>query len=417
MILPSDIGRIETILLVFPGIATQAHWTEYESVLKIFEPRSKVVIFKHEDPGLRIKISYQSVRGRGNISPAPLFLQRCRDIHCVNHSMSIKTLMGNWEKELTEIAENRPLSYPRWAQDPFCALTDGDHTILLQSMHTHRIADLFLALHLAEDASLRAYIKPTRLALEGGNILATQGKAYIGRDLIHANQQFLQVSEQEVISRLQADLGCSSIIPVGYESPRRKLLHLLGVSRQPLFHIDLFITLGGLSLSGTSRLIFIASPSITAELLKSLMASSPTYKDILTLPSLEEIAYFDDLRFNFIDGEELIDLPIFFHQFRVYSWNNVLVEVIGAQRRVFVPSYIAEIDHELLNPVFRILETAVQDAYASQGFEVVWLRAGGFFRVLAGFGGSLHCAVKVLKRSSIPANASHIDDSDQPPPT
>lgn len=112
-------------------------------------------------------------------------------------------------------------------------------------------------------------------------------------------------------------------------------------------------------------------------------------------------AFFEDVKAAIPCEENVIkELPLLYFHGVFYSWNNCIVEITTISQKVYLPDFRAEDDesNEQLNPVFDVLQEAVEQVYESHGFEVVWIGPGNYMRQLARCGGGLHCITKVLRR-------------------
>jgi hypothetical protein len=397
-LLSSVYGEITEVLIVFPGIPTQASEWEYKGIEKTFDEKGTVHRFKQEAPGCTIRVAQTSFRGDDS---NPL-LGNVRSINDISANMNLLEVLSRWKTELEYIDRGDRLSYRRWAQDPFVTMATEDAVILLQSYYTQRLTDYLLPLQLAEQAGRDFLLKPTRLYLEGGNILCSWKRAYIGKDLLQQNMTLLALSEQDVLAHLKQTMGVAEIKVVGFTAQRQKWMAKPdegNLTWQPLFHIDLFMTLGGKD-KGTGReLIFLANPNLSTHVLQT---ENNTVKRAY-LPKLDTHleAGLEEVKAHFPGNEyRVVDLPIYILNGTCYSWNNCLVEITETTKRVYLPSYVAEIDDQQLNPTFTILEARVDRCYRDEGFEPIWIRSGGFFRIISSHGGSLHCVTKVLRRDA-----------------
>jgi hypothetical protein len=422
-LLSSVEGTIREVLIVFPGIATAASEWEYAAIIETFNPKGTVHKFKQEAPEWNIKVvrsSFRSARGDGVPSPLGAF----RDVNDVTANINLFEMLRRWQGELEALSNGDRLCYRRWAQDPFVTLAWDDAVILLQSYYTHCLADHLLPFQLAEQGGPNLLLKPTRLYLEGGNILCANGIAYVGRDLIQQNEDLHGGCTAGTITQLREVLGVDQVIPIGTAQQHPRFAATEGESAttwQPLFHIDLFLTFGGMDSTTGRQWVFVANARLANELLEREQMQVATEKarlqtagvvpegsgetgrrirlsetEIVNVRGLEEI------RDSFPEVEyAVVELPIYFFLKACYSWNNCLVEVDAGGKRVYLPTYITESDHEKLNPTFEVLEGEVHRRFREAGFEVIPIPSGRFFRILARNGGSLHCAVKILRRDPL----------------
>jgi hypothetical protein len=389
-LLSSVNGEITAVLLVYPGLTCDQGDAEYADIVAAFDRKGAVYRFRMEAPGFTIRVS----RSRGLFHHP----RRTREILDLRPGTNIQSVLASWEAEIKSVRENEILTFRRWAQDPFLVLKTADWTILLDSLHNRRLCDFFLPLEVAQQAGPDFLVRPTRLYLEGGNVLRGNRCVFIGQDLIQDNMNRLEHTEAEVLDEFRQVLGVDEILQVGWgrEVTRLNVDGGEGAETwQPLFHIDMFMSLGGMDAGRGQEVIFLGSPSLAVELLKT--ANNP--KVLASEVEARADGLFQEIGLKLRNaGFRVISLPIFFYDNATFSWNNCLVEVYAGQKRVYLPSYQCAHDPEKLNPSFACLEAEVARIYASQGFEVTWFPNGRFFRTLARHGGSLHCAVKVMAR-------------------
>lgn len=390
-LLSSVYGKIEQVLIVLPGIQTGASEEECLEIIQTFEKDRGVHIFFQEKPGVSIRVTSKSYRSF-DIEKKSLMVvhNNARPVFRMRANLNIESLLTRWKRELDDLNRGKEVYYRRWAQDPFLVLASRYQQVLLESYYSSCLTDHFLALQIAESTDLNLFIKPSRLIIEGGNILCMENVAFIGSELIEKNVKAHACSPEEILELFRSSLGVEEVIEIGISQK------LDAARKQPLFHIDLFVTLGGRSKDSANDLVFIGSPVLTEELLDASHLDQEVQKSEIEPTDIERWHLVDQC---FSSNYRLVRLPIFFREGVCYSWNNALVEIYGEEKRVFLPSYQTMKDTELLNPTFEVLENEVERRFQEEGFEVVWIRSGKFFRIIASHGGSLHCATKVLKRS------------------
>lgn len=428
-------GAIEEVLVVFPGYKNECSSEEYQSIRSYFDLRGSCVyeFFREKPEGKLAVESPPSVlrdggpgkqyrgplRGMSRSQPAlrgiGLSIESektriCREVVGISPKINLLSMFVDWQQEIDQISKEGShfLTFDRWCQDPFVMASDGQYKIIIQSLRQQKASDFFLPLTLSSDIKAkgkgRLLIQPTELYLEGGNILKGKDKIYVGRDLIEKNIEIRKefhpkIDSEQVIRELSEELA-GEIVIVGNSHASSPLKLRAGgggpkndrAVYQPLFHIDLFLTLGGHREDGR-EIVFLGSP----ELGKSILSQQGIYQDRFAIP---DTAMFEGIHKLFPTSQyEVHFLPLFFWQGSTFSWNNALIEVYGDTRRVILPSFqVKGSDDAQLNPCFEFLEEEVKRIYAAAGFEVEWLRDGRFFRLLAEHGGGLHCVTKVLER-------------------
>lgn len=392
-ILSSAYGEIKDTLLVYSGQWTKHSQKEYQAITRYLDPKGKLFQFVYEEPQKGIR--------QQNLPQAPPNYELVRLRQQVNSPYALPEMLANWSEEIESIATKGYMGYRRWTQDPFVVLQDCEKPVLLQSSFHQRVCDFFLPLELARNPETDCLVKPTLLYLEGGNILAGKTCAFIGKDLIRQNMMQRQEEEAKVISDFRIELGVEDVVVLGFGNKREKIpIHPMAreingnsKSYQPLFHLDLFMTIGGME--EEREIVFLASPQLTREVLGA-------QADEMELPTEFE-DHFESIRSSF-DPERfrMVELPIFYHQQTLYSWNNCLVEIYEGNKVVYLPDYIEEEeDVEEINPALEVVQAKVQSIFEQKGFQVNWIESGRMFRRLARFGGSLHCVTKVMRRGPV----------------
>ncbi|WP_266205105.1 hypothetical protein [Pontibacter kalidii] len=160
-------------------------------------------------------------------------------------------------------------------------------------------------------------------------------------------------------------------------------------SVQPVFHIDMFLTLAGRNENGKYR-VLVGDPRMASDLLHN------KYAALATPEAFDEIAaLLTRLKFEVIRNP----LPLVYvddEQRRVRKWyyatyNNALVEVRSAQERtVWLPSY----GHGNW-PELQRTDEENKAIWEQLGFRVILL---GDFHPFAAFAGSVHCIKKYVER-------------------
>jgi hypothetical protein len=159
-------------------------------------------------------------------------------------------------------------------------------------------------------------------------------------------------------------------------------------SSQPVFDLDGFISLAGRSASGAYTLL-VGDPRMAAELTGA------------AVPDHALVDVFDAVAARLAErGFAVVrnPLPLVKHDdavLRTRWWyfassNNVLVEIDGDARTVWLPTY-GDADH----PELRLTDQSNQRIWASLGFEVRPLPS---FHVFARGLGAAHCICKCLSR-------------------
>ena len=244
----------------------------------------------------------------------------------------------------------------------------------------------------------------TGLRLEGGNILADGDVCFVGADLAEENAAFEERFRDEVEGR-------RAIVPIGGDAllprrgPARFAIHPGDLrwreavdrslsrsgTRQPVFHLDMFMTLAGCT--GDSRCrVMIGDPLEASRLIGLPLPEG------FPLRAFDEIALALERR-----GFEVIRNPLPFVYFddpeaRMREWfyasaNNCWVErVEQGQSRVWLPQYGYGAWPEL-----RATDEANASLWRQLGFDVI---PAGDFLPLVDQLGSLNCVSKILEREA-----------------
>lgn len=278
--------------------------------------------------------------------------------------------------------------------------------------------DKFISLILASDGEMDYLIKPTKLLLEGGNILANDSFILAGKDLLAQN--ILQAlgkdgrpeSSRELLEQMdtqfRTEFSVDHVIWVGTDRAREDWSRPGHLTYQPAFHLDLFITLGGKTEDGR-QIVFVGDPKLTQKVLKAeLKDKAPTFpvQIIQHFEVLDEFWLRHEMERGLgMPSFKVVPVPLFIHSRVIYSYNNCLVESYDGETVAYLPEYRVserEDKYERLNPYFKVMASMVEEALLGNGFtKVNWLGPGKFFRKLSLMRGSLHCITKVLKRYPI----------------
>lgn len=410
-------GKIEHLLITLPPSADEYVDQYYQELVSTFSDREKVIRYRNYEPP---RHPSQKIN-HGLLKEMNLEEQ----LHTIIRGREVLSFFGEedfyykYVGDLIEfLKEGTPIANTEWAQDPFSVLeSKSGSTILLQPLFSNRYMDKFISLSLVanHELGLDALIKPTDLLIEGGNVLAGKNFILAGKDLLAQNILRQLKKErgakanpmivEEMENRFHAAYGCDHVIWVGFDRAVQNWKQKKELTYQPAFHIDLFITFGGIDESG-KHLLFQGDPTLSLELLRDKVSSDLLISPPSALEQFGEMKQFWDsyhaTRKPEMPSFNIIPLPLFIYGETIYSYNNCLVEAFDDQKIAYLPNYLVtpeEDQHAQLNPVFEILQKNVADTLYNHGFtKVVWIGPGKFFRTLCLMRGSLHCITKVLKR-------------------
>jgi hypothetical protein len=432
--LSSVYGRIEQVLLVRAGFDNASCDSSLREIISKYEAHGIEVLVLEKDAPQPKPSLHNSADMSFEHPMVSEMLQRGR-----HTELKAEMNLAMWQREFEVITEiGLPLVHSEWAQDGFCVLVhDAQTQVLLQSLSSRRFLDQFVSYELALKRKLSMYLMPTLTEWEGGNVLVGDKFALVGKNTLASNWQKtiqqLQDSDradQILISKafdlmkqdMEAQLGLEEVIWVGYPNVRRDLMNQKHFCYQPLFHIDLFLTLGGKDAAG-SEILFLSDPSLGWALLRSaglhdfigptgLVAcdGEPLTEQMVAYSICRDTNdFFDAYNKSSMAKRQfrLVSLPMLIEAGVVYSWNNCLVEVANESSKAFVPNYImadagsrALVPSEVrMNQKMRVLQDAVERIMQEQGIrEIVWTGHGIFMQHFSRRKGSLHCLTKVLRR-------------------
>jgi hypothetical protein len=303
-----------------------------------------------------------------------------------------------------------------WAEDAYVIVEDKetDEKYFLEPNCFPRWGDGFIGNFASKALNYKRCWLP--LYFEGGNMLVGDDFFMIGADypVLSMNHMFdlLSHNKEESKVHLVRELYQSyfdsdrEMIMVGSTLPvpsrEEKEFELNGEiwkqyyynknekgTVQPVFHIDMFISLAGRDVDGNYR-VLIGDPRMAAELLGQELypyAMAEIFDNIAE--NLERINFKvirNPMPLIYMDDEKT----------KVRTWhfatsNNVMVEIIDEKNKtVWLPSYGYGNWKEL-----KITDQRNKEIWEELGFQVVML---GDFHPLVQYSGSLHCIKKYLAR-------------------
>lgn len=300
------------------------------------------------------------------------------------------TVVSNW----TEARPNtrihcapKDLDFSHWAQDALGGVQDACGVGVMLSERFDRNDDAAASKALANAAGLR--LSQTSASYDGGNVLAMGDMLLVGADMTQApdfddGRHFITL-KTETPRQPEATVP-SALLPDGWREVIRS-----GVAenaRQPLFHLDLFISPAGTGPSGQPRWL-VGCPRLGAEVLGVELV------DHADAVLFDEIA--DCLRSN---GCEVVRNPqpvIWTDQLeqKLRTWfhlpvNNVLVEIARPDASVWMPCFQSEAWPEL-----SAVDAVNKALWQSLGFQVHLVHN---CLPLAERRGALRCMCNVITR-------------------
>lgn len=267
-----------------------------------------------------------------------------------------------------------------WARDRMIAV-GGDTPSDLLTPRTDRVGEAYLgdlaaAGALADREGRRSV--PVAMAFEGGDILYSGKRVFIGANTIRSNTE--SASWAEVIRDFER-LLCAKVVVVGTPVP-------------PHDHLDMYLSILD------EDTVMLGDPASGRALLKRILRQSPA----VTLPSFDSWtptaqqamqSLYDeicrDLRGR---GLRVLRVPILHGvQGGLLTWNNVLIERRGLERRVYLPIYgVKEFD-----------DAAIQ-AYRDADCNVFPIDVSG----MAHNGGTVRCLTNVIGWTTDLARAPNV---------
>ncbi|HEV2760990.1 MAG TPA: hypothetical protein VGV86_15630 [Acidimicrobiales bacterium] len=414
-------GAIETLLLAFPayGVESPELAAGYRSVIAAMRPGTKFVVV-------------HNVSGRGDVE-------------------EWFTVAGHARGNVTYVPLPDYVSFTDWAEDAYVALLDAADgaSYLMEPWEFPRAGDALISESVQEHVTLRSGQAP--LIFQGGNCLVGDDFWLLGKDYFADSVALVEGSFPPVeipagktsdafVTQLFADYvdGTRELVVVGTKRPI-PLRQFYGTSEQgrfyldipgdgagtyqPIFHIDMFITLVGPDPDGAFN-VLVGSPALGDELLgtrspfsldsvfdsiaaqlaaagmkvhRNPLVHRPEVGRSLTVAQLRDIAGEPGNESLLEAVTELLaagatdSTEVRVRSWHHVTWNNCLVEnstTVG--RRVYLPTF-GHPPNEDLAPV----DEEMKAFWERLGFSVHDL---GDFNPFARRQGVVHCIKKYLGR-------------------
>lgn len=376
----------------------------------------------------------------------------------VVHHKSYESAIESWfsaaghDGNVTYVALADYVNFTDWAEDAYLSLVDeadGTH-YLMEPWEFKRAGDALIADAVEHTGALKATQAP--LIFQGGNCLIGQDHWFLGRDyfadsvaLLSGQRPPVAVPQGAQATNFARDLfrdyadARRQLVVLGTDSPiglpqyvgaRAGPDYILDIpaegtgTYQPIFHIDMFVTLVGSVGDGRFR-VLVGDPTVADKLLgtNSPYALADVYDNIAA--QLESIGFevfrnpivhwptrgdktrkLSELRdvatssndnalarvvseLTALGAKESTEIVI--RSWHHITWNNCLVEATEANPTVYLPTFghgqksvLADVDQHMV------------ELWESMGFAVKRL---GDFNGFAERQGVVHCIKKYLKRS------------------
>jgi hypothetical protein len=376
----------------------------------------------------------------------------------VAHHASVAATIKSWFNDAGHPNENTVfvpiadhVSLTDWAEDAYVALQDAEDgsDYLMEPWEFRRAGDALIADSVEEYSNVKASQAP--LIFQGGNCLIGDDFWLLGKDYFVDSVTLLQGDRPPITPPNGADLeGFTRDLFAEYID-RDRTLHLVGTRKpipvrpyigtregtdyfldvggngvgtfQPIFHIDMFISLVGRDASGTFGML-VGSPAMADALLgrNSPLAMNEVYDNIAESfsdlgfnvmrnplvhhPSIGATFAFKELKdLSAQPGyEALIDAvkelaaqgatdsaPVKIRDWHHITWNNCLVEnSSGVKKNVYLPTFGHGSNADL-----KPIDVEMTEIWTNLGYTVHQL---GDFNEFARRQGVVHCIKKYLNR-------------------
>lgn len=313
-----------------------------------------------------------------------------------------RDLLTDPDFECNPTQENMPYS---WAQDPVFVATDASGSNILLSPNQ---ASNFTTFFFGREVSLGTSMleKTIPLIFQGGNLLNDDSTLYVGADdLLSATQSVFGKVDGETLpymrSFYQKCFGARQVVWVGdttFSSVIDDTPNFPGGQYQPVYHLDMFMTLGGIiEENGEEKeLIFVGEQQLVTDLSPNVLAQAPVIGRMGQ--ALDQAA--TQLQATRIKGRRTkivrVPLPLYVLQAvdsglegEYLSYNNCQMEITESGKTIYLPAYPAK-------PLSGYDEAAAE-VFRANGFKVVWVQ-GHFVQSSIEAQYSLNCLTKILRR-------------------
>lgn len=305
-----------------------------------------------------------------------------------------------------------------WVQDPFSMLRGENGWPIFLEPYYFGKGSRGQDQHIAEQVSAHTgyLMKSTRYHFEGGNIIVGDDFMLVGRDTLaknlqqyHGNPRPFHKTYPQAIKHVTQDFckifGVDAVLWLGREQPLAFEIpdfHQGEFHMQVLFHIDMYVNLGGKNARG-EEVVFVA------ELRDEDLDHAGVRDEARWLAvkaeldaTARQLADADQRQFG--PKFQVVRVPMGLMRFapgRVFplSFNNCLTEVYQGIKVAYLPRYQKKDHHDAANYLARLADDA-EKAFRDEGFSIVWVH-GDFLSFAATFS-SLHCIVKVIRRKHYP---------------
>ena len=378
-------GEITRMLLTYPqqtNLPNDIILQRYKGIFQSLGSNIEYVILAHQD-------THESIRQTAigaNLNPSTnLKLISARSPY---PAVSVRRILSHVGGDVYQCELER-LWHSIWAQDGYCCLKKNTgETVLIEPLDFARGGDHFVADQVAAETNME--VEVTKYHLQGGNILAGDDYIIVGKDYLHHNERLTGESPRKITNGFKKLFGVSELIWLGFDSPLNFPIDVFQGQYQPIFHIDMYVTLGGKTAEG-KELVFVGDPALAKSILNQ------------PAPPAEVVQAFDKTAQFFKSYSsgtkfEVVRLPLDLWDVTSKSgtfltYNNCLIESFEDTRNAYLPAY-ASVAPGSLNR--RRLDKKAAQVFKNAGFSTKLLT--GAYEELCKHGGSIHCITKALDR-------------------
>jgi hypothetical protein len=353
-------------------------------------------------------------------------------IHCeivivLNNEKNLKTTVQKWLRRARASTRHKLVLIPQdkifsvWAQDPFVIVQGKKNMRILKPLGFKRYLDNTIAERIASKIGYKYNTQD--IYFQGGNILVGDDFYLLGYDYLAESKdqrllrvdnfeaeykKFLDSNREGIVIKYLKNAVQPTVKPVPSSTDRRKrrIVDWTAPGKyQPIFHVDMFITLAGRNKKGKYK-VFVGDPKLAAKILKSRVhpiAKQHIFESIIA--DLKATNKFEVIRMPLPlvsttvpaaiarRNLEMTNLPAQVRQVLLYyfaTYNNCLVEITKSSKHVWMPTY----GHDGWRKL-RAVDTAVERLWRKHGFTVH--RLGNYHPFML-YQGGVHCLVKYLAR-------------------
>ncbi|SOD93803.1 hypothetical protein [Caenispirillum bisanense] len=338
---------------------------------------------------------------------------------------AVQALVEGWVQQLNMQARVQQIvfdaDFTAWARDPFVAVTtDGDATIHLaqpEPSGDHPDTQIVAQMVAAPVPGIAAY--PTPLYFDGGNVLAGDDFCILGANERQRTLDMLgtgglpqpqpPTTPEELVDLLfqqyivgvdralhwlgLPDMPEQEEVPFEHNGEEWEQIFYYGNdpgAQQPVFHIDMFLTLMGREDDGYH--VLLGSPTQAAYIMTGQMQTPPEAQaeafDALQtqLQEMGFIVHRNPMPLIYQD-DPVEKLRTWYYA----AYNNALVQVDETGRRVWLPSFA----HGIWQQALQQVEQANVQIWQERGFEVTLMPD---FQVFTAMAGALRCITNDFDR-------------------